>query len=49
MKIFYVIIGLVLSNFLYQEVHNKNWSIALERSWFQFVAVVITAFVLSLK
>ena len=41
-----VILGLVLGNFLHQIGGGRNWMLALERSWFQLVAVLIYAMVM---
>lgn len=33
--------GMVLSNFIYQAVTDKDYSVALERSYFMVAAVII--------
>lgn len=40
-----LIIGLSLANFAYQALHDRRWDVALERTWFQAVAIALYAFV----
>lgn len=40
MKIFYIWIGLVIGNYLYQFFDNKNWIEAFKISYFQGIFVL---------
>ena len=39
-----VFVGVVAGNFLYQAVNGCDWSLAMERSYFQTVALGMVAF-----
>ena len=39
----FVGIGLILANFAYQVFTAMNWSVAIERSWFQVTACIIVS------
>lgn len=42
--IFSVFIGMVAANFLYQAVNDNDFALAMERSYFQAVALGLVAF-----
>jgi hypothetical protein len=33
-------VWLTIGNFLWQVIHEQDWGVATERSWFQFVALL---------
>jgi hypothetical protein len=35
-----VVLCLIASSYVYEALHQRNWAKAVERSWFQFVAVM---------
>ena len=41
----FVSFGLALANFAYQGMSGQNWSLAMERTWFQTAACLTLAFV----
>lgn len=42
--IIFVLIGMVAANFLYQAVNDRDFSLAMERSYFQAIALGLVAF-----
>jgi len=39
LEILCLFIGLIIGNFLYQYSNDKDWNIAIERTYFQFTAL----------
>ena len=44
MKPFYILLGLIAANFIYQYFNTGNYTIAVERSYFQAFAVAALYF-----
>ena len=42
-KLFALFVALAIGNFIYQAATKKNWALALERSFFQGVALGLAA------
>jgi len=47
MHAFFLALALIFSNFLFQAMKNKQWKVAIERSFFQIVALIL--FVVTFK
>ena len=41
-----IFFGLMAGNFVFQAIMNQQWHVALERSFFELVAIAILAFAL---
>jgi len=39
LDILYLFLGLMVGNFLYQQFNDKEWDIAIERTYFQYTAL----------
>lgn len=35
--------GFTISNFIWQALTSQEWGVAVEQSWFQFVAIAVLA------
>jgi hypothetical protein len=42
-------LGLALANFIYQAFANQHWQQAIERSWFQLIALVAVVIIQKIK
>ena len=41
----FLAVALAIGNFIWQAFNGRQWSVAIERSWFQFVACLAAAFI----
>jgi hypothetical protein len=44
-----IFVGLAIGNYLYQAFGDHLWMVALERSWYQLVALTVAFIVFSIK